>query len=157
MKYLLYHSYYIGIALVFAAIISLLTGQIRWELLAVFSLLAYILRLYDDYCDYDTDVKKKLLDKKTLRLFLIIFCIAFLALNLIFFQAQGLICAVPLAYVFLENRFEIMEPFFLTMVSVIYLAMYTRLEGLWIILFLCGTLLLSTGFFVYKRLRAMKR
>lgn len=157
MKYLLKHSYYIGIALVFAAIISLLTKQIRYELLAIFSLLAYMIRLYDDYCDYDTDVKEKELDKSAIKLLLIVFCIAFFVLNIIFFRADGFICIVPLAYVFLENRFEVMKLFFLTIVSALYVAMYTKLEGLWIIVFLCGTLLLSTGFFVFKRVRLMRR
>ncbi len=52
MKYLLRYSYYIGIALVFAALISLLTNEIRYELIAPFSLLGYMIRLYDDLFDY---------------------------------------------------------------------------------------------------------
>ena len=157
MKYLLRYSYYIGIALVFAALISLLTNEIRYELIAPFSLLGYMIRLYDDLFDYDADTKKKLLDKSAMRMLLIIFSIIFFVLNIIFFRADGLICLVPLAYIFLENHFEVMKLFFLTIVCALYLAMYTKLQGLWIVLFLCGTLLISVGFFIFKRLRPFKK
>ena len=112
MKYLLRYSYYIGIALVFAALISLLTNEIRYELIAPFSLLGYMIRLYDDLFDYDTDTKKKLLDKSAMKMLLIIFSIVYFVVNIIFFRIDGLICLVPLAYVFLENHFEVMKLFF---------------------------------------------
>ncbi len=115
------------------------------------------IRLYDDLFDYDTDTKKKLLDKSAMKMLLIIFSIVYFVVNIIFFRIDGLICLVPLAYVFLENHFEVMKLFFLTIVCALYLAMYTKLQGLWIILFLCGTLLISVGFFIFKRLRPVKR
>lgn len=157
MKYLLRYSYYIGIALVFAALISLLTKDIRYELIAPFSLLGYMTRLYSDLMNHDADTNKRMLDKSAMKMLLIIFSITFFVVNIIFFRADGLICLVPIAYVFLENHFEVMKLFFLTIVCAIYLAMYTKLQGLWIILFLCGTLLISVGLFVFMRLRPAKK
>ena len=54
MKYLLRYSYYIGIALVFAALISLLTKDIRYELIAPISAVAFARKE-----DSDTDSQGK--------------------------------------------------------------------------------------------------
>ena len=157
MKYLLKYSYFIGIALAFAALISLLTKGIRYELLPIFTLLAYIVRLFIDYRNINTDQKTKLLEKPAIRMLLIFFCIGFFILNIFFFRAAGLICIVPLAYALLQTHFDVMKLFFLTINSALYLAVYTKLEGMWIILFLCVTFMLSVGFFVFKYLRLSKR
>ena len=156
IKYLLKYAFYILIALVFSGLISLLTQGVRWELLPLFTLLAYILRFFDDYFDYDTDTKEQPLSKSTLRLLLIIFCAVFVALNICFFRLYGLISVLLAAYALLQNRFELMKPFFLTLVSAFYIAAYTEIGSLWVILYLCGSLLLSVGFFIYKKKKKKK-
>ena len=157
MSYFLRHSYCIGVALVLAALISLLTGGLRWELLPLFTLLAYCVRLLDDHHDYDTDTKPKPLTKKTLLLLLIVFFAVYAALNLLFFGVRGLLCLLPVACAVLQNRVEVLKLFFLTLVSAIYTAMYTRLNSVWCIVFLCGTLVLAVGFYIYKTARAAKK
>lgn len=154
MKYLLRYSYFIGIALVFAALISLLTNGIRYELLPIFTLLAYIVKLFYDY-NNDGGSGQALLNKSGMRLMLIIFCILFFVLNVFFFRLDGLICVLPVLYAALQTKFDVMKLFFLTIFSAMYLAMYTKPEGLWIILFLCGTLVLSTGFYVFLYWKAI--
>ena len=79
------------------------------------------------------------------------------ALDLLFFGLWGFICLLPLACAVLQNRFEVLKLFFLTLVSAIYTAMYTRLDSVWIIVFLCCTLLLAVGFYVYKTSRSAKK
>ena len=157
MIYFLRHAYCVGVALALAALISLLTGGVRLELLPLFALLAYMVRMLDDHHDYDTDTKQKPLTKKTLLLLLIVFGAVDGALNLLFFGLRGLICLLPLACAVLQNRFEVLKLFFLTLVSAIYTAMYTRLDSVWIIVFLCCTLLLAVGFYVYKTSRSAKK
>ena len=147
MIYFLRHAYCVGVAPALAALISLLTGGVRLELLPLFALLAYMVRMLDDHHDYDTDTKQKPLTKKTLLLLLIV----------LFFGLRGLICLLPLACAVLQNRFEVLKLFFLTLVSAIYTAMYTRLDSVWIIIFLCCTLLLAVGFYVYKTSRSAKK
>ena len=95
MKYFLRYSYFIGIALAFAALISLLTRGIRYELLPIFTLLAFIVKLFDDYRNYDSD---KLLEKPRIKTLIILFCIGFFILNIVFYRAPGFICIVPLSY-----------------------------------------------------------
>ena len=114
MSYFLRHSYCIGVALVLAALISLLTGGLRWELLPLFTLLAYCVRLLDDHHDYDTDTKPKPLTKKTLLLLLIVFFAVYAALNLLFFGVRGLLCLLPVACAVLQNRVEVLKLFFLS-------------------------------------------
>ena len=154
MKYFLRYSYFIGIALAFAALISLLTRGIRYELLPIFTLLAFIVKLFDDYRNYDSD---KLLEKPRIKTLIILFCIGFFILNIVFYRAPGFICIVPLSYALLQTHFVVMKIFFLTINSALYLAIYTKLEGMWIILFLCGTFMLSVGFFIFKYFRLSKR
>lgn len=154
MKYFLKYSYFIGITLAFAALISLLTRGIRYELLPIFTLLAFIVKLFDDYHNFDND---KLLEKPTMRMLLILFCVGFFILNIFCYKATGLICIVPLAYALLQTHFDVMKLFFLTINSALFLAIYTKLEGLWIIIFLCGTFVLSAGLFIFKYLRLSKR
>ena len=69
MKYFLRYSYFIGIALAFAALISLLTRGIRYELLPIFTLLAFIVKLFDDYRNYDSD---KLLEKPRIKTLMVV-------------------------------------------------------------------------------------
>ena len=68
----------------------------------------------------------------------------------------GLISVLLAAYALLQNRFELMKPFFLTLVSAFYIAAYKEIGSLWVILYLCGSLLLSVGFFIYKTRLAKK-
>ena len=122
MIYFLRHAYCVGVAPALAALISLLTGGVRLELLPLFALLAYMVRMLDDHHDYDTDTKQKPLTKKTLLLLLIVFGAVYGALDLLFFGLRGLICLLPLACAVLQNRFEVLKLFFLTLVSAIYTA-----------------------------------
>lgn len=157
MRYFLKYSYYIGIALVLAALMSLLTHRLCFELIAVFTLLAYLLRLLDDYADYDTDVREKPLKKPVIRLLTAVLSAVFLAVNLVFFGAKGLVCLLLLVYALLQNRFEVMKLFFLTVTSALYLALYEKPLSLWSVVYLCATLLLAVGFYLFKRHRTVKR
>ena len=151
MKYFLKYSYYIIISITFTTIISFITEGIRIELFPIILINLYMLRIIDDYLDYEVDKKEKLLSKNILKNVAIILGVIFIILNVIFYKYYGLIAFIILIYILIQNKYEILKIFLLLITSVIYISMYTNINNASIIIYLFISLILSIIYYVYKR------
>lgn len=85
-------------------------------------LILFLLRLADDYSDYekDRDKKEQQLSKRQILLTVAVTMIIFVLLNLYFYQVSGLVSLCILVYLLLQQKVEIMKMFFMPLVSGYY-------------------------------------
>ena len=121
MKYLLnYWIYGIG-AVIAAGLYSMITGNLCWDMLPIALCTFYLVRAADDYLDYDTDRKEKLLTRPQLKNLVIGLAAIFLLLHLVFFRLPGLGSVLLLGYLALMNRTEALKLLFLPVLTFYYL------------------------------------
>ena len=154
MKYFLKHSYYILIGLLFALILCALIGDFKWELIPIVILNAFLIRLLDDYFDFNNDQKTKkkseLPTKKQLIWSTTILGIFYLILNIIFYKLWGLLAILLIIYMLIENKYEFLKVFFVPIASIYYIGLYHELTTVPIILYLIIVTIGSIGFYIYK-------
>ena len=92
------------------------------RLLLLTLLILFLLRLADDYSDYekDRDKKEQQLSKRQILLTVAVTMIIFVLLNLYFYQVSGLVSLCILVYLLLQQKVEIMKMFFMSLVSGYY-------------------------------------
>ena len=161
MKYFLKHSYYILIGLLFALILCALIDDFKWELIPIVILNAFLIRLFDDYFDYNKDQKTKkkseLLTKNQLICSIIILSILFLTLNIVFFKLWGLLATLLIVYMIIENKYELMKLFFVTLASLYYIGLFHELTTAPVVIFLIATMICSIGFYILKSKKALRK
>lgn len=151
MRFFLKYSYYIIISMIFTVIISCITKEIRLELFPIILINLYILRILDDYFDYETDKKEKLLSKNKLKNIAIIISLLFIILNIIFYKYYGLISIFLLGYMLIQNKYEILKIFLILITSIFYINMYISLNNYKVIIYLLIEIILSISYYIYKR------
>lgn len=151
MRFFLKYSYYIIISMIFTVIISCITRGIRLELFPIILINLYILRILDDYFDYETDKKEKLLSKNKLKNIAIIISVLFIILNIIFYKYYGFISIFLLGYMLIQNKYEILKIFLLLITSIFYINMYISLNNHEVIIYLLIEIILSISYYMYKR------
>lgn len=151
MKYFIKYSYYMIISFAFLLLISLITNGFRIEIFPIVLSNLYILRLLDDYCDFGTDTKEKILSKKSIKYLMIVLSIVFLLLNIVFYNVSGLVSLAILLYMILENKFEIMKVLLLFFESLYFICMYNSLNTVGAIIYLGCCIIFSTCFYIFKR------
>ena len=161
MKYFLKHSYYILIGLLFALILCALIGDFKWELIPIVILNAFLIRLLDDYFDYNNDQKTKkkseLLTKNQLVWSIIILSIFYLILNIVFFKLWGLFAILLIAYMFIEDKCELMKVFFVPLASIYYIGLFHELITAPVIIYLIISTICSIGFYIFKSQKRTKK
>ena len=161
MKYFLKHSYYILIGLFFALILCALIGDFKWELIPVVILNAFLIRLFDDYFDFNNDQKNKkkseLLTKNQLIWSTIVLSIFYLILNIVFFKLWGLLAILLVTYMIIENKYELMKLFFVTLASLYYIGLFHELATAPVVIFLIATMICSIGFYILKSKKRTKK
>ena len=161
MKYFLKHSYYILIGLLFALILCALIGDFKWELIPVVILNAFLIRLFDDYFDFNNDQKNKkkseLLTKNQLIWSTIVLSIFYLILNIVFFKLWGLLAILLVTYMIIENKYELMKLFFVTLASLYYIGLFHELATAPVVIFLIATMICSIGFYILKSKKRTKK
>ena len=161
MKYFLKHSYYILIGLFFALILCALIGDFKWELIPIIILNAFLIRLFDDYFDFDKDQKSKkkseLLTKNQLICSIITLSILFLTLNIILFKLWGLLSILLIAYIIIENKYEFLKVLFIPLASIYYIGLFHELTTAPVIFFLIATMICSIGFYIFKSQKRTKK
>lgn len=92
------------------------------RLLLLTLLILFLLRLADDYSDYekDRDKKEQPLSKRQILLTVAVTMIIFVLLNLYFYQVSGLGSLCILVYLLLQQKAEMMKVFFMPLVSGYY-------------------------------------
>lgn len=155
-KYFLnYWVYGIG-AVIAAGLYSIITGHFCWEMLPVALCTFYLVRAADDYLDYDTDRKEKLLTRQQLRSLIIGLAAVFLLLHLVFFRIPGLVSIVLLGYLAWMNWVEPLKLLFLPLLTFYYLSMYIGWQDRRTLITVGACLVLAAGFHLYK-LRQRKK
>lgn len=149
-QYLLKYKVYAVLALLFAAVYSLLIHRICWEMFPISLVTLYLLRVLDDSFDYSTDTKEKLLSREKLWDLVLILAVLFVALHLIFFKLWGFLSILMLAYMYFMQKAEPLKLFLLTGLTAFYLWRYLGFSGTpaWLYLAICLTL--SVLFHIYK-------
>ena len=151
MRYFLKYSYYIIISIIFTIIISLIIGEAKFELFPIVVIMLYLLRILDDYFDYEIDKKEKLLNKKALKIFAMILSVVFIVLNVLFYGYYGLISIAILIYMLIQNKIEILKIFSLLFNSIYYICIYNKIGSMPAIIYLVCTLIISSIYYIYKR------
>ena len=154
MRYFLKYCYYVVVGAIFAVILSALIGAMKWELIPILIINVFLIRLLDDCFDYIKDKKrpgKQILKKKELYIATVILALVFLALNTIFFSWWGLFSLLLLIYMVVENKHETLKIFFVSVASMYYIGAYRLLNSVPIIVYLLLMVILSAGFYFYKR------
>ena len=161
LKYLFSHKrtlLYLALALVLSAIFVFLSKAQMWlALTGIFFLLALLMRIADDYCDYEKDSERGRvceLSKKGLALLYLVLSLIFLALHILAFGAWGLVALLFIGYILLEERAEILQRVFMLILSCSYLLLLCgeiNLRSVAIDLWLAISLIAPTLFAIYKR------
>lgn len=151
MKIFLKYSYYIIISVILTVIISFITNGIRLELFPIILINLYILRIFDDYFDYETDKKEKLLSKNNLKNIAVIISVLYIILNIVFYKFYGIISIVLVGYMLIQNKYEILKIFLLLLTSIFYINMYVSLNNARVIIYLLISIILSISYYIYKR------
>ena len=160
MKYFWKYSYYVLIGVLFALVLSAMIGEMKWELIPIIILNVFIVRLLDDCFDYAKDKKtkkKQLLNYKQLIWATVICCIIYLVLNMVFFGLWGLFALLMILYMVVENKHESLKLFFVSVASMYYIGAYRELTSTVIIVYLILMVVLSTGFYIYKGQKRVKK
>ena len=161
LKYLFLHKrtlLYLALALVLSAIFVFLSKAQMWlALTGIFFLLALLMRIADDFCDYEKDAERGRaceLSKKGLALLYAVLSVIFLALHIFAFGAWGLAALLFVGYILLEERVEILQRAFMLILSCSYLLLLCgeiNLRSVAIDLWLAISLIAPTLFAIYKR------
>ena len=161
LKYLFLHKrtlLYLALALVLSAIFVFLSGDQMWlALTGIFFLLAFLMRIADDFCDYEKDAERGRvceLSKKGLALLYAVLSVIFLALHIFAFGAWGLTALLFVGYILLEERVEILQRAFMLILSCSYLLLLCgeiNVRSVAVDLWLAISLIAPTLFAIYKR------
>lgn len=161
LKYLFLHKrtlLYLALALVLSAIFVLISGIPMWlELTGIFFLLALLMRIADDYCDYERDAERGRaceLSRKGLALLYASLSVVFLALHILAFGVWGLTALLFIGYILLEERVEILQRIFMLILSCSYLLLLCgeiNVRSVAAPLWLAFSLIAPTLFAIYKR------
>ena len=160
MKYFWKYSYYALIGVLFAFVLSAMIGEMKWELIPIIILNMFIVRLLDDCFDYAEDKKikkKQLLNYKQLIWATVICCIIYLVLNMVFFGLWGLFALLMILYMVVENKHESLKLFFVSLASMYYIGAYRELTSTVIMVYLILMVVLSVGFYMYKRQKRVRK
>lgn len=155
-NYVLKYRGYAAAALVAAAVYSLFTGKLRWEMFFISLCTMYLLRTVDDIMDYDTDGKEKFLEKKQMQALAAGLAAAFVLLHVGVFQLPGLISLLLLGYLVLMNHWEGLKLLLLPLLTVFYMTLYLGWKDARTIILVSLSLLLSAVYFCYKTGRRKK-
>lgn len=115
------------------------------RLLLLTLLILFLLRLADDYCDYEKDREKKEqpLSKCQILLTVAVTILIFVLLNLYFYQLSGLGSLCILVYLLLQQKAETMKIFFMPLVSGYYF--YVNQTSGMLTCVISGYLVISVG------------
>ena len=161
LKYLFLHKrtlLYLALALVLSAIFVFLGEEPMWlALMGIFFLLAFLMRIADDLCDYEKDAERGRaceLSKKGLALLYAVLSVIFLALHIFAFGAWGLAALLFVGYILLEERVEILQRAFMLILSCSYLLLLCgeiNIRSVAVDIWLAISLIAPTLFAIYKR------
>lgn len=161
LKYLFLHKrtlLYLALALVLSAIFVLISGRPMWlELTGIFFLLALLMRIADDYCDYERDAERGRsceLSKRGLAVLYTALSVIFLAIHVLAFGVWGLTALLFVGYILLEERLEILQRIFMLILSCSYLLLLCgeiNVRSFAAPLWLAFSLIAPTLFAIYKR------
>ena len=161
LKYLFSHKrtlLYLALALVLSAIFVFLSKAQMWlALTGIFFLLALLMRISDDFFDYEKDTERGRvceLSKKGLALLYLVLSLIFLALHILAFGAWGLAALLFIGYILLEERAEMLQRAFMLILSCSYLLLLCgeiNLRSVAVDLWLAISLIAPTLFAIYKR------
>lgn len=161
MKYFLKYSYYIVVGLVFACIISALVGEMKWELIPLLIVNVFLVRLLDDFFDYHKDkkakTKKQMLSLRQLVWATVILSLVYVTLSVVFYGLWGLFSLLILLYMGVQNKHETLKIFFVSVASIYYIGAYRGIDSMPIIIYLVIMVILSVGFYIYKRQKRLKK
>ena len=160
MKYFCKYSYYILVGVLFALVLSAMIGEVKWELIPIVVLNVFIIRLLDDCFDYNKDKKikkKQPLSFRQLVWMTIICCTIYFIMNIIFYGWWGLFALLMILYMVVENKHEALKIFFVSAASMYYVGPYCEMVNVATVIYLILMVLLSAGFYVYKRQKYIKR
>lgn len=148
--YFLKYRIYAVLAILVAVFYSIVTGRLCWEMFLISLCTLFLLRILDDYFDYDTDRKEKILTRKQLRDAGIVLGVLFVVLHVVFFGVTGLLSILIILYLVMMDKAEILKVFLLTLLTAFYLSQYIgfRHGPTLIILLVCLTV--SVAFYFYK-------
>ena len=147
---------YIGFSLGLALIFTYFTKETETlRLFFLFLIEFWFLRFTDDWTDYEKDIAlgKIQLRKEMLRLFIILFAVLFLGLNLLFFGVCGLFSLGILLLIFYKETLTFIPPIIVLVSGIYYMSLTVPLReiGLEEGLFLMVLLFSSVGFGIRKR------
>ena len=161
LKYLFSHKrtlLYLALALVLSAIFVLISGRPMWlALTGIFFLLALLMRIADDFFDYEKDTERGRvceLSKKGLALLYASLSAIFVAIHILVFGAWGLAALLFIGYILLEERVEVLQRVFMLILSCSYLLLLCgeiNFRSVAIDLWIAISLIAPTLFAIYKR------
>lgn len=161
MNYFLKHSYYVILGALSAVVLSALISEMKWELILIVVINAFMVRLLDDCFDYVKDKKaknkKQPLSFKQLVWTTVVFGIVYFIINVVFYGLWGLFSLLMILYMVVENKHETLKMFFVSFASTYYIGAYRELTSVPIIIYLVLMVLLSVGFYIYKRQKRTKK
>lgn len=161
MNYFLKHGYYVILGVLFAVVLSALIGEMKWELIPIIIINVFMVRLLDDCFDYAKDKKaknkKQLLSFKQLVWTTVVLGIVYFIINVVFYGLWGVFSLLVILYMVVENKHETLKMFFVSVASMYYIGAYRELTSVPIIIFLILMVLLSVGFYIYKRQKRTKK
>ena len=161
MKYFLKYSYYVIMGTLFAIVLSVLIGDMKWELIPIIIINAFMIRLLDDCFDYGKDKKvknkKQLLSFKQLIWLTTALGVVYFIINIVSYGLWGLFSLLMILYMVIENKHETLKIFFVSVASMYYIGAYRELASAPTIIYLILMVLLSVGFYIYKRQKRTKK
>lgn len=161
MNYFLKYGYYVILGVLFAVVLSALIGEMKWELIPIIIINAFMIRLLDDCFDYAKDKKaknkKQLLSFKQLAWMTAVLSIVYFIINVVFYGSWGLFSLLVILYMVVENKHETLKMFFVSVASMYYIGGYRELTSIPIIIYLILMVLLSVGFYIYKRQKSRRK
>ena len=161
IKYLFAHRrtlLYFALSIFLSVIFTILTKTtFRIEALFIFFLLPLLMRIADDKHDYDSDAargKRQDLSKKELLVLFIVLSAIFVIIHTVAFGAWGLVSVIFCIYIQLEELIEILQRFFMLILSCYYLFLLggtVDLSSAAVIAWLLFSLISPIFFAFYKR------
>ena len=154
---------YAAVSAVLSLVMAVLL-QAHWNILLysrlflLVLLILLLLRLADDYFDYEKDRERKEqpLHKRQLLLAMLVTMLLFVLLNLCFYRLSGLGSLCILAYLLLQQKAEILKVFFMPLASAYYF--YVEQTSGMSVFAVSGYLVLCVGaavlFSLFKRRRS---
>lgn len=157
--------------IVLGAVISAAMSLILWDfgdppiffktfakIFALSVLLLILLRCADDHSDYEKDAgeKEQPLSKRGILYVMLVVAAVFVTLNILLYLLLGLCSLLVLGYLLVQQKVQFLKMFFLPTVSAYYFYL-NRISDLpypAIGIYLAVCLILSVGFYIFKRRRA---